>query len=119
MKTKRTLEGWLMMDHRASPGVPDQMLGAKDPNIPIGAGRGLFEAPVLACSHCQKQLIVRPDRQRERAYCRKCDHYICDECAVVLTVEGECRPFAKVLDDAQERAGKGLTVPIFDRNPHG
>lgn len=117
MKTKRRQEGWLMIDNRNSPGVPDQVMHRVSPELPPGSGRGLLETATVSCSHCQKQVIIRPDRERERAYCRSCDHYICDECAVILRVTGVHRAFAQVIDDVQERAGKGLAVPIFNRNP--
>ena len=44
------------------------------------SGGGLFEAATTTCSHCQRIVVLNPDRTRERGYCRKCVHYICDEC---------------------------------------
>jgi hypothetical protein len=117
MKTKRSQEGYLLVDHRNSPGLADDRFRAMDPDAPVGAGRKTWEAPTLLCSHCQAAAILNPLRQRERGYCSKCDHYICDQCAITMRVTGVHRSFAQVIDDVQERAGKGLAVPIFDRNP--
>lgn len=74
-----------MVDHRAS-------------------GGSLVELPVITCSHCQRGVVINPGRTRERAYCQKCDHYICDECAAV----GECKPFEKVIEEIQAAAVKEL-----------
>jgi hypothetical protein len=108
-KTQRAKEGYLMMDHRGTPGL----------DLPGNIGQGLFEAPTITCSHCQAVFMVNPQRTRERAFCRKCDHYICDACGAILHDTGICRPFAKVLDDAQELAARGLIIPQFTRNPNG
>lgn len=113
MRTKRNAEGYLMIDHSASPGVTDEDMRRANPELPAGAGSGMFETPMVCCSHCQKMLVVNPMRTRDRAYCRSCDAYICDECGIVATLHGECRPFRRVMDEAQERAARGLIVPNF------
>ena len=45
------------------------------------------ELPAYLCSHCQRTIILRPERMRPRAVCRKCDHIVCDRCT---RVDGEC-----------------------------
>jgi len=103
MHSKRSLEGYLIVDNRHAP-VP------KHPTREfIGAGQAVTELPTVTCSHCHAQLIVNPLRTRERPYCRKCDHYLCDGCAAVATLTGECTPMTKTLDLAQERALKGTS----------
>jgi len=72
--------------------------------LPTGAGQGLFEAPTLGCAHCGTIVILNPARQRERAYCPKCDRYMCDNCGAAYGVSRECKPFAKLLDRVQEVA---------------
>lgn len=67
--------GNLLIDHRA------------------GGGK-LFEADTSTCAHCQRVVILHPDRTRLRGYCPKCDHYVCDNCA-----GGECTPFARILEN--------------------
>lgn len=102
MSSKRRYEGEMTMDNRYGPGIPDELLIAA--GIPVGAGRGLFEAATITCSHCQYVFLKNPQRIRERAYCRKCDHYICDGCGAALAQSGICRPFKQIMDEAQEQA---------------
>ena len=73
--------GYLMIDHRASPGLPEDV--ARNVGLdPKYAGEGkLFEAATLTCSHCKCAVIKNPLRTREREFCMKCYHYICDFCA--------------------------------------
>lgn len=58
--------GWLMIDNRAS-------------------GEGVKEMHTMSCSHCGGVVVLNPQRIRARAYCRSCDHYICDNCGVVAS----------------------------------
>ena len=88
---KRALEGYLLIDHSASPGT-----------AVVPEGRKL-EAPTITCSHCNAVYIMNPLRTRPRHYCSKCDHYVCDRPTCVM----ECKPFSKVLDDI-EKQGKEL-----------
>jgi hypothetical protein len=74
--------GYLMIDHRASPGLPEDVAikTGLDPRF-CGEGK-LFEADTLTCSHCKCAVIKNPLRLRERSNCPKCNyHYICDFCA--------------------------------------
>ena len=103
MRTKRSYEGVLLIDHRVSPGVPDQMMPA---GMPLGSGHGLFEAPIYTCSHCQKQVVVNPLRNRSRAWCRYCDHYICDPCGGILHTTGICKTYKQFMDELQEQGLK-------------
>jgi len=105
MSSLKRHEGYLQIDHRNSPGVPAEVLAQF--GLPPAAGMGLFEAAVLTCSHCQKQLLKSPTRTRERAYCPKCDHYLCDECGARRAASGgECRTFKQVTDEIREAAAK-------------
>lgn len=65
-------EGYIMVDHRASPGTPE---------VPEGT---LFEAATMHCSHCGTVVIINPGRTRDRANCTKCGKYVCDSCAVEM-----------------------------------
>lgn len=66
-------EGYLMIDHRASPGTPQ---------VPGGT---LFEAAAMQCAHCNSVNIRNPGRTRERASCFKCGGmYVCDNCALEM-----------------------------------
>lgn len=102
MNSKRSHEGYLFVDHRNSPGLSEAMTLAA--GRPASAAGGLFEAATYTCSHCQSIVVIEPKRTRERAYCAKCDHYICDACGVLKAQNGECRPMEKVFDEALEQA---------------
>lgn len=116
--SKRSHEGHVIMDNRSSPGVADDLMVAA--GMPIGSGRGLFEAPTITCSHCERIVIINPLRNRERPYCRKCDHYICDFCGVTMAKTGICRPFKKIVEEVQEQAAlqeqreqRGIIIPTI------
>lgn len=91
MRTQASKEGYLLIDHRASPGNAD---------VPEGQ---VFESAVLTCSHCQTAVVLRPDRSRERHYCMGCDHYICDVCAEIRKNTGVCRTMRQVMAEVFER----------------
>ena len=90
MFSKRSLEGYMMVDHRAS-------------------GGGLSELAIATCSHCQRGIVRNPDRTRSRHYCPKCDHYICDQCNIVRVVTGECKPFRQRMDEHEVKVIHGRT----------
>lgn len=94
-----------MVDHRASPGLTPEQERAM--GMPAGAGTGIFEASIYSCSHCEAGVLVNPLRTRDRAYCPKCDHIICDRCeAIRVASGGVCRPFKQVIEEVQERAAR-------------
>ena len=97
MKTLRDQEGYFMMDHRHGAPVPDELI--VQAGLPMGAGKGLFEAPSFTCKHCQRVVILNPNRTRERSYCRGCDHLICDDCAAVKAKTLTCKTFDQVVDE--------------------
>lgn len=70
-------EGWLLIDHRASPGTPE---------VPEGK---MFETASYTCKHCNYVVIKNKLRTRERSVCLKCMAIICDSCASI----GVCQPF--------------------------
>jgi hypothetical protein len=80
MASRTQREGFLEIDHTASPGLPARVarLMGLSPRE-TGEGQKL-ERATLACSHCPGVFLVEPRRTRERYYCRTCDHYICDSC---------------------------------------
>ena len=96
-KSLRRHEGYILIDNRASDGVDDKTV--INAGLPIGAGRGLFEAPTYTCSHCDAVVVMNPLRNRERAYCSNCDSYICDNCGVIKAKTLECRPMARIIDE--------------------
>jgi hypothetical protein len=99
--------GYLMVDHRASPGLTKQeaLQAGYDPKL---AGEGkVYEADTMTCSHCKNVVVKNPMRTRDRPYCRQCDHYICDVCAVKAKTEDVHMPFAKFIDLTLKQATLG------------
>lgn len=106
MRSKRSFEGYLQIDHRNSPGLaPGFMegLGLKGPSV--GAGQN-YESPTIQCCHCGVTVILNALRTRARGHCFKCDDYVCDSPAC----NAECRPLAKLMDGVQEAAAKGQVI---------
>ena len=51
------MSGYLFIDHRNSPGMPDAMMVRA--GYPAGSGKGLFECDTLQCAHCGGVQIKR------------------------------------------------------------
>jgi hypothetical protein len=100
----RSHEGYFMLDHTQTENVPDSLVISV--GLPAGAGKGLFEAPTYTCSHCQAIVVLNPKRNRERAYCRGCDHNICDGCGAIRAQTGKCKTFKQVIDEILAEAEK-------------
>ena len=83
ISNKQLHEGYLMVDHRASPGLTEEQaitLGYG----PSAAHEKLYEAKTNPCSHCATVVIMNPQRTRDRAYCQACNKYICDNCGISM-----------------------------------
>lgn len=80
MFAQKSREGYILIDHRASPGFTEEQ--AQTLNLPFHLTKEgkVFETGSLTCSHCKNAVLKNPLRQRERAHCHKCNHYICDLC---------------------------------------
>jgi len=87
MFSKRSLEGYYLSDNTLS-------------------GGGKQELPMATCSHCQRGIIMNPGRTRDRGYCPKCDHYVCDECELVRVSTGECITFKQRMDEVEKIASR-------------
>ena len=111
MSSKRRFEGYFQVDHRASPGIPDEMMPA---GMPARSGQGNFETSTYTCSHCPRIVVLNPMRRRERGYCRKCDKYICDYCTAALHETGICLPYKNFLDELQEKNSRLETEELSD-----
>jgi hypothetical protein len=102
--------GYLMVDHRASPGLPEDVArwAGYDPKL---AGEGKFyEADTMTCSHCRGMVVKNIFRTRERHSCVKCSgHYICDGCAYLASLPDYVHaPMSKVIDDYKEALGSPM-----------
>ena len=117
--SKRSLEGYMMVDHRQGPGLSDDFLHnlrkifPEQSILPYGQGRGLFEAPLLRCSHCQKQIIMNPARNlavHPREICHGCGRYICDRCTVLKKIGVQCKPIERVIDEVLAEAAREQAI---------
>lgn len=107
--SKRSKEGYLMIDNRASYApIPEDMLRAS--NLPVGAGKGLFETPTYTCSHCQYVVVMNSQRTREREYCRGCDSYICDGCGALKKQGAPCKTYAQIVDENLNAIAHGASL---------
>jgi len=81
MRWERAREGYLLIDHRASPGIPpDQARAFGIPPERAGEGK-IYEQATLTCAHCRTAIVKNPYRLRPRENCAKCGNkYICDFC---------------------------------------
>lgn len=100
MKLKSSQEGYLLVDHRASPGLPEDVAVASGYDPKLCQEGKMFEAASLTCSHCKVSVIKNPLRTRERANCPKCGyHYICDICDFKTTQPDYSHlPYDKIVD---------------------
>lgn len=103
--------GYLMVDHRASPGLPEDVALWAGYNPKLAGEGKLYEVDILHCSHCGGHGIPHPLRTRERAKCMECDnhegHYICDACDYLRTQPGYVhKPFVAVVDEFRNQAVK-------------
>jgi len=86
MPSLKTHEGYLLIDHRGSPGTSQ---------VPGGT---MLEAASFTCPHCSRVIFKNPRRVRPRGYCRKCDQNVCDLPGCNL----ECFPIQQMLHLALE-----------------
>jgi ribosomal protein S27AE len=113
--------GYLHIDHRDSPGLTPADV-AHVPGALAVPGGSVLERDVKVCSHCERGIVLQPLRTRDRGYCGKCNHYICDGCESIRVKTGECVPMRKIIDITQNHAEKfigkedspeALTHPII------
>ena len=84
MRTKTRAFGYLHLDHRNSPGLPDA-LALQVGYDPLLCREGqVYESYTLGCAHCGAHVVINPWRRRDRGWCAKCDAYICDACTAAL-----------------------------------
>jgi hypothetical protein len=104
--SKRDREGYLLVDHRDSPGITAGQAAKVGSELVVGPGERL-ETPTYTCCGCTAVVIIRPDRSRLRTYCRQCDSYMCDKCSLVAKVSGQHVPFSKFVATYMDAAAKG------------
>jgi hypothetical protein len=85
MASLRRHEGYLLLDNSVS-------------------GGARVESATITCAHCHAIVVLNPQRTRPRAYCQKCDHYVCDS----LRCATACDPLNHVFDRLQNAAARHL-----------
>lgn len=91
MKTKRSAEGVILIDHRNSPGLSEEFMRENKLDGPAVPAGHTFESALIVCHSCQRDVVLNPNRTRERAWCRKHDSYLCDFCDARRAASGgEC-----------------------------
>jgi hypothetical protein len=93
MFSKRSIEGYLMRDHRAGDGIGDM--------------QPMVEYAIYTCCGCQRGIIRNPKRERERSYCRAHDRYMCDDCALSFKVTGSHKSYRQVMDEYETKVIHG------------
>lgn len=78
---KRNKEGYVLIDHRNSPGISPEFLRINNLTGPaVGSGQ-VFESAMYTCCSCGADVILNPNRTRDREWCWHCDSFMCDGCA--------------------------------------
>lgn len=97
MQTKRSNEAYILIDHRNSPGISPEFIRSNRLDAPaVGAGV-TFESAISVCHSCGADVILNPNRSREREWCRTHDAYLCDRCALRRKLTGSCVPLRQKL----------------------
>lgn len=109
MFSKKSTEGWIMIDHSACEGVSYD-IAQQTGSMPVGSGMK-FESATITCSHCQKVVILNPDRSRSRGYCPNCDHYVCDGCEQIRLTQG-CKTYKQVMDEFEKSVIKQQSIIV-------
>lgn len=111
MFSKRSLEGEIRIDHRASPGLTQEQLAGFDaPVVPAGQ---VFASAIITCSHCQDTVVLNPNRTRERGWCQKCDAYLCDPCEFVRSRTFACQSVERRFDEIQNAIERHGVRPLL------
>lgn len=115
MKSLRHHAGYMIIDHSNSPGLKPSDVAHIPGAKAVGEGQ-VYERDVLMCSHCQRAIVLNPLRVRDRGYCGKCNHYVCDSCETIRVRTNECVPMVKLIDQAQSIAEKYVGQPDHPAN---
>jgi hypothetical protein len=85
-----------------------QPLGLENPALPRAA---VVRFASYTCNHCNRVVMLNPQRTRDREWCSRCNRYICDGCGAVLAKTGECMPMAKLVAKVQRAAESNSALP--------
>ena len=71
------------------------------------------EMATLTCAHCNRVVVLNPQRTRERGYCAKCHAYVCDS----VGCNAECNPIEQGVELALKHTDSGEAFLL--RGPNG
>lgn len=112
---KRSNEAYVLIDHRNSPGVSPEFIAQNNlQNVAPVVGPGqVFESAMVVCHGCGADIILNPNRSREREWCMVHDAYLCDACGLRRKQTGECKTLKQQFADAYDalQKGKKLILP--------
>lgn len=113
MRTKRSQEGYVLIDHRNSPGITPEFVRDNRLDAPVvGAGQ-TFESAMVVCHVCGGDVILNPLRTRDRHWCYAHDAYTCDHCTTAVRARGRCVPLKQIMAEAFEQIVRGKPLPII------
>lgn len=103
MRTKRSNEAYLLIDHRNSPGISQEFVQKNNLDVPVVGAGAVFETAMAICHCCGADIVLNPNRTRAREWCMEHDAYMCDRCALTRKLTGSCVSLRKKLDDLFQR----------------
>ena len=106
MRLLRDSESYLEINHRESPGFTcDEAVGIGLRRIAKDVGKGqVARVPVAQCVHCQRMVILNPNRTRDREICPRYHKYVCDWCKEARCRKGNCISFNDWIEQLRREA---------------
>jgi hypothetical protein len=105
MASLKRLAGELLIDHSASPGIPEDLAAQwAAQGVAVAPGSTRLETATYTCRHCGTVVILNPQRTRDRNVCRSCMAVVCDRPTCVLN----CQPFDRLIEEVV--AGRPLRI---------
>lgn len=74
---------------------------------------GVREFKTLTCCHCNRVVVLNPERTRDRHHCYRCNHYVCDSPGCI----DECNPILEAVELALHYSDSA--EPFLLRGPRG
>ncbi len=78
-----------------------------------GTKAGVKEFAAFNCVHCQRFVLMNPERKRSRNLCHRCNAYTCDTPGCVL----DCNPAEESIELSFQHIGSD--IPFLQRGPQG
>lgn len=103
MRSKNSHAGELIIDHRNSPGITPEFMRVNNLAGPCVVGGQTYETGIKNCAHCGGDVLLHPQRQRERGWCMSCDAYICDGCELLRKLGTPHKPYIQIISEIYEQ----------------